>query len=487
MLSLRYFFILPLFAIVLSNNQISAAETEKSAEDRPLRKLEWIGLLQRSEFDVLTSRLEHLQERHEKGEISSNPVQRAFGAFKYTDPTLLKQFDAWVEKHPRSFAAFTARGTFLAHLGYTARGSWSAGNTSGKAFATMGNFLAAAVKDFFFASKLNRRAIIPYTELIGAYRVAGPGIGADNTYKVAKDLVPDASLLHEEYTYALLPKWRGGRTREEYKNNSRAFTKFATEVVQKSKTDATYLRAARSIRNLALRRETGRRNFQAALEGYTELIKMDDSAYFHSARGSVLLYMDRDEDALKDARRAIEIDPDYGHAYRLAGEVLKHMKRYGEAAKFYDEAVKLDPLNADILLEKVKVLWQEERWKEIEQALEKALAFGQWNSEVHGVRGALYSNMRLYKEAKAAYRRALDLSPRDTKLLVAFTAALVQDEDCEAFEVLPTLMELCAAGARCSKTMLGIIKYNIESMKLEKMCRRKAPWTVEKAPLDRAF
>jgi stress-induced-phosphoprotein 1 len=60
--------------------------------------------------------------------------------------------------------------------------------------------------------------------------------------------------------------------------------------------------------------------------------------------------------ALKDADRAVELDPKFVKAYAKKGSCHHMMKEYHKAMKAYEDGLKIDPTNKDCIEGKQKTL-----------------------------------------------------------------------------------------------------------------------------------
>ena len=66
-------------------------------------------------------------------------------------------------------------------------------------------------------------------------------------------------------------------------------------------------------------------------------------------RGDTLAWTGRNEEALADFNRALELRPENAYIYALRGEVLQHLDRPREALTDYDRAIELQADDSDLL------------------------------------------------------------------------------------------------------------------------------------------
>lgn len=84
------------------------------------------------------------------------------------------------------------------------------------------------------------------------------------------------------------------------------------------------------------------RNFTEAFSSYTEAIALNpQSQTLYSNRSASLLSLNRLPLALNDAKRAVELDPNWAKGYRRKASVLDAMKRFREALVVYNEALEV--------------------------------------------------------------------------------------------------------------------------------------------------
>jgi small glutamine-rich tetratricopeptide repeat-containing protein alpha len=86
-------------------------------------------------------------------------------------------------------------------------------------------------------------------------------------------------------------------------------------------------------------------NFEAAVQKYTEAIKLVKSAVFFCNRAAAYSKLEQHDLSIQDCRAALALDPQYAKAYGRMGLALSAQSRYTEAVDAYRTAVELDPTN----------------------------------------------------------------------------------------------------------------------------------------------
>jgi len=86
------------------------------------------------------------------------------------------------------------------------------------------------------------------------------------------------------------------------------------------------------------------KRYEEAEKEYREAIKINPNlAYAHNNLGILLQNLKRYEEAEKEYREAIKINPNLAYAHNNLGILLKKLKRYEEAAIFLKKAQQINP------------------------------------------------------------------------------------------------------------------------------------------------
>ena len=88
-------------------------------------------------------------------------------------------------------------------------------------------------------------------------------------------------------------------------------------------------------------------NYQAAIEDYTETIKLDpNDAATYNNRGHSQAELGNYQIAIEDYTKAIKLDPNYTEAYNNRGYSQDELGNHPAAIEDYTKAIKLDPNDA---------------------------------------------------------------------------------------------------------------------------------------------
>lgn len=91
-------------------------------------------------------------------------------------------------------------------------------------------------------------------------------------------------------------------------------------------------------------------DYPAALKEYNEGVRRDpENKGLYSNRCAAYIKLMEFGQALKDAEKCLEIDPNFVKAYFRKGTIHHLMKEYHKALTAYDQGLKIDPTNKDCL------------------------------------------------------------------------------------------------------------------------------------------
>lgn len=89
--------------------------------------------------------------------------------------------------------------------------------------------------------------------------------------------------------------------------------------------------------------------YDEAIALYSKAIEMDGTNHvFYSNRTAAYTKKGDYENALKDAKKTVELKSDWGKGYSRLGATLSYLERYSEALEAYKDGLKHDPENAQL-------------------------------------------------------------------------------------------------------------------------------------------
>lgn len=91
-----------------------------------------------------------------------------------------------------------------------------------------------------------------------------------------------------------------------------------------------------------------KKDYDGAIAKYTEAIKLDPNPIYYSNRAAALGGQGKHAEAVEDAQRAIDLDPNFARGYSRLGHAEFCQGNYQKAVDAYEAGVKLDPSNANM-------------------------------------------------------------------------------------------------------------------------------------------
>ena len=150
----------------------------------------------------------------------------------------------------------------------------------------------------------------------------------------------------------------------------------------------------------------------AAIEAFSGAIAYnDESMVAYLRRGEAKRRRDELEPALKDLRRASELDPTATRPRELLGDVNYALGRYARAAERYREYLVLDEQSPRLLYKLGLARYREGDAAGAIDALRNAVALDNQFAEAHYLIGLCYRATHQRKESIAALERAIELAP----------------------------------------------------------------------------
>ena len=139
-------------------------------------------------------------------------------------------------------------------------------------------------------------------------------------------------------------------------------------------------------------------------------------ATYHNALGFANLHLGRLPQALEAFREALKLHPDFPDVYNNLGVALAQSGQWAEAIAAFERVLRFPSYNTPELVYQNMgwAYYNLERYQEAEAALSMALRFDPTLPLAHYTLGLTWEKHGRLQDAQAAYRRVLELVPRDS-------------------------------------------------------------------------
>lgn len=422
---------------VAPKNPILRSDATRQISAKPriiVDKLKLQELLLNSKFDLLEKELNRLQGAFRKGEYDDGVVNRAFSAFHSTNPEFDKLLSRWIEKNPSSAVAWTARGYYYSHLGWTCRGTAYANETQQEKLHSMGDYFRKAVADLTEANKLDTALSVTIGELIRMARGVGNSRVTEALVSAGLQHNPGSYVIRANYLASLQPKWGGSM--EEIRN----FLASMEEQINGNR-ELSVLRGYPDF----VTADTFNRdeNYQDALVYYTKALAV--GLPVRNVRGRIHKHLGQYAEALSDFNAALENDPLDIEALEQRGMTYYHMRENDLAMADFDAAIQLDPLNPSLLVNRAHILQQSGHAKEAFIDLRASLKYDNFNPWTYYQMGKIeektFDNL---KTAKKYLRKSIELKPGVPEYLFGYLGLLYKLKECSIDLPVKEYQRACA-------------------------------------------
>ena len=109
--------------------------------------------------------------------------------------------------------------------------------------------------------------------------------------------------------------------------------------------------------------------------------------------------------------KALELNPNYAHAYSNLGFVLQQTRRFAEAEACLRKALALDAKMVSAYNNLSLLLMDTRRWDEAEKVLRQAVQLSPKTAELHNNLGSVYLETGRPRQAETSFRQAVKVTP----------------------------------------------------------------------------
>ena len=152
--------------------------------------------------------------------------------------------------------------------------------------------------------------------------------------------------------------------------------------------------------------------FEAALKHYTkEAEQHPDDADIQTDMGTILLELERYDEALECFDKVIEMKTNYGWAYYCRWIALTELKRYGEALECVDRIIEMDPDDTGMFFDKGATLFELGRHNEAFKWIERAIDREPYDADMYFNKGLMLTKLKRYDDALKCFDEVIEIEP----------------------------------------------------------------------------
>ncbi len=180
-------------------------------------------LLNEGQYDQLDVEMNQVQQDYEAGKIDDRLLDSYFEIFANTNPTLEAVYNAWIEAHPKSYAARQARALYYSQIAMNARGVKYASDTSGQEMASMAHYMDQAFEDDRAAMGMTAKPIIVIDNMMTIEEFSGTHKAIAEFMTLANKIDPKNSIVRHTFMHTLQTRWGGSlEAMEKFLNETKA-------------------------------------------------------------------------------------------------------------------------------------------------------------------------------------------------------------------------------------------------------------------------
>lgn len=441
------------------------------ASERFPDKLELLHLLQKQEYSQLNDTLMSYQSLYESGRTNERVVAFSFSIFSNVDPALEERLSSWIEKFPKSYAAYMARGIYYYSVGYEYRGFRFISDTKGKQINKMRKYMDKGFKDLIKASSLTKKSTLAYSYMIDLTRTSGPKQMVKRLLKKGLSINPASYSVRMSYLNSLQPKW-GGTLAE-----IGAFLHDTESYVYKNprlKSLLGYLDYTKAdIFKLDKRRDK-------AAEYYDKALRYGANSLYLYRRGVNHYFLENYQAALKDFNRVLEIWPQHDESLSWRSSIYKKRKMLYKAFDDIELALKLDSHNSQYLKNRGYILRALKKPHEANKDFIASTYYNPYSAGTWSAIGWYYQyEVKEYQKSVDAYSKAVKLSPKKAKYWYFYAGALNNVFACDKLdEALNKYLALCRKRKQtyCKSENTGWAENSLQLLRKGNTHCKKSSW-----------
>jgi tetratricopeptide (TPR) repeat protein len=427
-----------------------AAETAAMPDGDYTSKPIMLAILKSGDFRRINKMIAGYQKDFKKGLRSERAFNGALNAFAYADPALEAILDDWIAEYPGSYIPHAARGIYLNHLGWIARGGYDAEPMTEPQRREANALFARAEVDLNRALELNPDMSPVHIALIRAHLARHDEAGMRAAMERALAELTDFHAVYDDYLGNLGPWWGG---------SVKAMRAFMEEIAARFPDDARYHvteAKQRFIAAIVLMHEGELEEVRDLLDS---ALKLEKNPEFYRARGYIQFRLKQYEKALDDFNKAADRFTEDPFMIATMGSAYQSLGQRDKAIQFKTIAVSFDPYNPKILTSRAFTLLSYGRDLEAVADIQNTLILGVNDPDVHADRGKFFGSgpdvdfpgwPGSAEMRRRAYEEATKLRPEKADHWLGYAQALSAIGDCKARAALAEFERLCTAAGTCA-------------------------------------
>ncbi|MBF0380223.1 MAG: tetratricopeptide repeat protein [Magnetococcales bacterium] len=165
-----------------------------------------------------------------------------------------------------------------------------------------------------------------------------------------------------------------------------------------------------------------------AVKQFHKAIDIDSNkALFYYNLGTSLYRLGQFDDAIKAQKQAINIDSDYIEAYSSLGAALLELEKFDEAIKYLQKAITINTNCADCYYNIALALKQQDKFTEALLCYEKAIAINPGFADAYYNMGIMFHEQKMLDRAAFCYNKTIAANPNYVNAYV--NLANIQQEE----------------------------------------------------------
>jgi len=308
--------------------------TVHSATDGARIALDIQELLTQQKFIELNSRLSSLDSAVSEDIRFEEDLLRAYAAFDVENGEIEIYLDRWVEATPDHYAPYLARALYHYSMGWKARGSNYASDTSSGQLQGMKARFELAKSDIHQALSRNNEPLLIYSVLMDIEITMGSDRAAKAMMESGLDVHPLSFTIRSRYLRSLIPRWGGS-----YEAMSIYIQGCQENANKNPRLELLKGYVHADIGDMEMLQD----NYATAVQRYTQALSYGDHSGHYYQRAKAYYWQGKYDSALTDIQHAIAIESGRAVYHAWYSRILLKQSRMDEAIDSVNMAHQLDP------------------------------------------------------------------------------------------------------------------------------------------------